>query len=65
MIAQSCIDGHGYTRTHFADGWLTSEGRRIQPMCGEHGQAVVDEYAEKLGEHWTLTSDDAVSEAAS
>jgi hypothetical protein len=38
-----------------ADGWLiTPEGKRAGAMCRAHAQAVIDEYAAKLGMAWTF-----------
>ena len=36
----------------------TPEGRRTSWQCDFHGRAIVEEYAEKLGETWTLVAVD-------
>lgn len=38
-----------------AEVWLVCpDGLAIQPVCRAHGEAVVAEYSEKLGEVWRL-----------
>ena len=42
---------------HAATGWLCApDGRRIDPMCSEHAQPIIDEYRTKLNEHWFFQS---------
>lgn len=53
----NCTDGQGYQRGHPADGWTCAPGgRRIVAQCRAHAEAVIREYAEKLGEVWTFAS---------
>ena len=35
---------------HDAEGWLCSDGKRVQPMCREHADEVMKEYHLKLGD---------------
>lgn len=45
----------GVAQKHKADGHLVApDGDRIVPMCRADAEAVIAEYAEKLGEAWTF-----------
>lgn len=51
----SCIDGRGNRTDHRAEGWLCApDGSRIVSMCRMHAEECIQEYADKLGEHWTF-----------
>ena len=52
-----CRDGRGYPCPEAGTVRLVSpNGWRGGPMCETHAQEVINEYASKLGEAWTVTA---------
>ena len=50
-----CTDGTGHPHDVPAEGWiLDPDGVRRGAMCKAHAQAVIEEYAAKLGETWSF-----------
>lgn len=58
----SCYSPHRYDgaqgRPHPADGYMIApDGERVGgEVCREHGEAMVAEYMEKLGETWRFVA---------
>jgi hypothetical protein len=49
-----CMERPGEV-AHDAEGFIVSpEGMRVQPMCRQHAQHLIDEYAISPGETWTF-----------